>query len=153
MGFGAKIIEEKKQNIGEVLKEVRPEDLIRFGLIPEFLGRLPVVATLDELNEDALIRILGEPKNALVKQFKKLFEMESVNLRFTDSALSAIAREAMKRKSGARGLRSIIETSLIDIMYDIPSIENLKECVVGEEVVLNGEDPILLYEQSKKKKA
>lgn len=153
MGFGAKIVEEKKQNIDEILKEVRPEDLIRFGLIPEFLGRLPVVATLDELNVDALIRILVEPKNALVKQFKKLFEMESVNLRFTDSALSAIAKEAMKRKSGARGLRSIIESSLIDIMYDIPSIENLKECVVGEEVVLNSEDPILLYEQTKKRKA
>lgn len=150
MGFGAKVLEEKEQSIGETLKEVKPEDLIKFGLIPEFLGRLPVIATLDELNEPTLVRILKEPKNALIKQFSKLFEMEDVNLRFTDSALSAIAREAMSRKSGARGLRSIMENCLIDIMYEIPSIENLKECVVGEEVVLNREDPILLYEQTKK---
>jgi ATP-dependent Clp protease ATP-binding subunit ClpX len=130
--------------------EVKPEDLIKFGLIPEFLGRLPVVATLDELNEDALIRILKEPKNALLKQFQMLFEMEGVNLRLADSALAAIAREAMKRKSGARGLRAIMESCMLDIMYDLPSINNVKECVIGEDVVLNKEDPILLYEQSKK---
>jgi ATP-dependent Clp protease ATP-binding subunit ClpX len=150
MGFGAKVVEQSERPLGEILAQVQPEDLIKFGLIPEFLGRLPVVATLDELNEETLIRILQEPKNALVKQFRKLFEMEEVNLRFTDSALSAIAKQAMKRKSGARGLRSILENALIDIMYEIPSIENLKECVIGEEVVLNGEDPILLYEQTKK---
>ncbi len=130
--------------------KVRPEDLIKFGLIPEFLGRLPVIATLAELDNSALIRILTEPKNALVKQYKKLFEMEGVNLRFTDDALSAIADEAMKRKSGARGLRSILEKCLINIMYEIPSIDNVKECVVNKEVVLNDEDPILLYEQTKK---
>ena len=150
MGFGAKIVQEKEQSIGEILNMVQPEDLIKFGLIPEFLGRLPVIATLDELAEDALIRILKEPKNALLKQFQKLFEMEGVNLRLTDSALSAISQEAMKRKSGARGLRAILEGCMLDIMYEIPSIENVKECVISEDVVLNKEEPILLYEQTKK---
>jgi ATP-dependent Clp protease ATP-binding subunit ClpX len=150
MGFGAKIVQEKERSIGDTLKLVRPEDLIKFGLIPEFLGRLPVVATLDELNEDALVRILTEPKNALLRQFKKLFEMEGVNLRLTDSALSAIAKEALKRKSGARGLRAILESCMLDIMYELPSSENVKECVIGEDVVLHKEDPILLYEQTKK---
>jgi ATP-dependent Clp protease ATP-binding subunit ClpX len=150
MGFGAKIVKEKERSIGDILKMVQPEDLIKFGLIPEFLGRLPVVATLDELNEDALIRILQEPKNALLKQFKKLFEMEGVNLRLTDSALSAIAKEAMKRKSGARGLRAIMESCMLEIMYELPSVENVKECVIGEDVVMRNEAPILLYEQTKK---
>jgi len=150
MGFGAKIMKTDDRNIGEILKEVQPEDLLKFGLIPEFLGRLPVVATLDELRESSLIRILSEPKNALIKQFKKLFEIEGVNLRFTDSALSAIAKEAMKRQSGARGLRAILETSMLDIMYQIPSIDNVKECVISEEVIVRKEDPILLYEQTKK---
>ena len=150
MGYGAKIVRQEEKSIGEILKHVQPEDLIKFGLIPEFLGRLPVVATLDELGEETLIRILSEPKNALVKQFKKLFELEGVNLRFTDSALSGIAKEALKRKSGARGLRAILETCMLDIMYEIPSVENVKECVISEDVVLNKEDPILLYEQSKK---
>ena len=151
MGFGANIIKQNEISIGEILRKVQPEDLIKFGLIPEFLGRLPVIATLDELSEETLIRILTEPKNALVKQFKKLLEIEGVNLRFTDSALSAIANEAVKRKSGARGLRAIIESSMLDIMYEIPSLDNVKECVVNEEVVLNKEDPILVYEQTKKK--
>jgi len=129
---------------------VQPEDLIKYGLIPEFLGRLPVTATLDELSEETLIRILTEPKNALVKQFKMLFDFEGVNLRFTDSALKAIATESVKRKIGARGLRSIVETCMLDIMYEIPSISNVKECVISEDVILNKEDPILLYEQTKK---
>jgi len=150
MGFGAKIHMEMEKTIGEILINVQPEDLIKYGLIPEFLGRLPVIATLDELNEKALIRILKEPKNALLRQFQKLFEMEGVNLRLTDSALVAIAKEAMKRKSGARGLRSIMETCMLEIMYELPSINNVKECVIGEDVVLNKEDPILLYEQTKK---
>jgi ATP-dependent Clp protease ATP-binding subunit ClpX len=150
MGFGANITKAEEQPIGDILKLVRPEDLIKFGLIPEFLGRLPVNATLDELHEDALIKILTEPKNALVKQFQKLFELENVNLRFTDSALKAISTEAIKRKSGARGLRAIMETCMLDIMYDIPSIENVKECVISEDVVMNKEDPILLYEPTKK---
>jgi ATP-dependent Clp protease ATP-binding subunit ClpX len=150
MGYGAKIHKPEEKSIGEILKYVQPEDLIKFGLIPEFLGRLPVVATLDELNEATLIRILTEPKNSLVKQFSKLFEIEGVNLRFTDAAMSAISREAIKRKSGARGLRAILESCMLDVMYEIPSIDNVKECVIGEEVVLKGEKPILLYEQTKK---
>jgi len=151
MGFGAKITKQEEKNIGEILKMVQPEDLIKYGLIPEFLGRLPVIATLGELNAQALIRILKEPKNALIKQFKKLMEIEGVNLRLTDSALTAIAEEAMKRKSGARGLRAIMEKCMIDVMYDIPSMENVKECVIGEDTVLNQEDPILLFEQPQKK--
>ncbi|HDL07466.1 MAG TPA: ATP-dependent Clp protease ATP-binding subunit ClpX [Desulfobacteraceae bacterium] len=150
MGFGAKIVKNKDKNIGEILQMLQPEDLIKFGLIPEFLGRLPVIATLGELDELALIRILKEPKNALIKQFSKLMEMEGVNLRFTDSAISAIAREALKRKSGARGLRAVIESSMLDIMYEIPSMENVKECVIGEDTVINKEDPILLFEQPRK---
>jgi ATP-dependent Clp protease ATP-binding subunit ClpX len=150
LGFGAKIVKEKETSIGDTLCRVLPEDLIKFGLIPEFLGRLPVVATLRELSADSLVRILTEPKNALIKQYQKLFEMESVNLRLTDSALAAIADEALKRKSGARGLRAIMESCMLNIMYDIPSIENVKECVIGEDVILNNEDPILLYEQEKK---
>jgi ATP-dependent Clp protease ATP-binding subunit ClpX len=152
MGFGAKIVKEKEESIGEILKFVQPEDLIKFGMIPEFLGRLPVIATLDELSAATLIRILTEPKNALVKQYQKLFEMEGVNLRLTDSALSAIADQAIKRKSGARGLRAILESSMLSIMFEIPSVENVKECVIGEDVVLNKEDPILLYEQPQSKK-
>ncbi len=152
MGFGANIVKQEEKDIGKMLEMVQPEDLIKFGLIPEFLGRLPVIATLDELNESALIRILQEPKNALVKQFKKLMEMEGVNLRLTDSALLAIAKEASKRKSGARGLRAIMESCMIDIMYEIPSMANVKECVIGEDTVLNQEDPILLFEQPNKKR-
>lgn len=153
MGFGAKIKKESETDLGEILRMTRPEDLLQFGLIPEFLGRLPVIATLGELNEGALIRILKEPKNALVKQYQKLFEIEGVNLRFTDSALSAISSEALKRKSGARGLRSIMESCMLDIMYDLPSIENVKECVISEDVVLNSEEPILLYEQTQAQQA
>jgi len=149
MGFGAKIVKQEEKNIGEILQMIQPEDLIKYGLIPEFLGRLPVIATLGELNDSALIKILKEPKNALIKQFSKLMEMEGVNLRFTDSALSAIAKEALKRKSGARGLRAIIESCMMDIMYEIPSMENVKECVIGEDTVINKEDPILLFEQPK----
>ena len=150
MGFGAKVKKETERSLGETLRNVQPEDLIKFGLIPEFLGRLPVIATLDELSAESLVRILTEPKNALIKQYKKLFEIEGVNLRLTDSALSAIADEALKRKSGARGLRAILESCMLDIMYDIPSKQDVKECVIGEEVVLKKEEPILLYEPSKK---
>ncbi len=151
MGFGANITSRQGKSSGELLKQVETEDLIKFGLIPEFVGRLPIVATLQELDEAALIRILTEPKNALVKQFKKLFELEGVNLRFTDSALAAISRESTKRKAGARGLRAILESSMLDIMYNLPSIPGVKECVVGEEVILNKEEPILLFEQQPKK--
>ncbi len=150
MGFGANIQSPSSQTTSEIFKQVETEDLIKYGLIPEFVGRLPIVATLQDLDEAALIKILTEPKNALVKQFKKLFEIEGVNLRFTDSALAAIARESMKRNAGARGLRAILENTMLNIMYDLPSIGGVKECVVGEEVVVNREDPILLYEQPKK---
>jgi len=150
MGFGAKVKKENERSLGETLLEVKPEDLIKFGLIPEFLGRLPVIATLNELSAESLVRILTEPKNALLKQYKKLFEIEGVNLRLTDSALAAIADEALKRKSGARGLRAIMESCMLDIMYDIPSKQDVNECVIGEEVVLKKEAPILLYEPSKK---
>jgi ATP-dependent Clp protease ATP-binding subunit ClpX len=150
MGFGAKIVKEKEFSLGEILKEVQPEDLIKFGMIPEFIGRLPVIATLDELSAMSLVRILTEPRNALVKQYQKLFEAEGVNLRLTDSALAAIADQAIKRKSGARGLRAILESCMLEIMYELPSIENVKECVIGEDVVLRNEEPILLYEQTKK---
>jgi len=151
MGFSANISKQKDKKIGETLQMVQPEDLIKYGLIPEFLGRLPVITTLDELDESSLIKILIEPKNALIKQFKKLFEIEGVTLRFTDSALSAIANEGLKQKSGARGLRSVLENCLLNIMYEIPSIKDVKECVVGEDVILNKEEPILLYEQTKKR--
>ncbi len=148
MGFEADIQSRKERNIGEILQLVQPEDLIRFGLIPEFVGRLPVIGTLGELNEAALVRILTEPKNALVKQFQKLFEFENVALRFTDSALKAVAGKSLERKSGARGLRAIMEAAMLDIMYEIPSMNAVKECVINEEVILNNEEPILLFEQS-----
>ena len=133
--------------MGEVLREVQPEDLLRFGLIPEFIGRLPVIATLDELNIEALVDILKKPKNALVKQYQKLFEFENVKLKFTEGALMSIAKEAVKRKSGARGLRSILENIMLDVMYEIPSQSNVRECIISEEVVIHRENPILLYEK------
>ncbi len=150
MGFGAKIADKKEVNIGELLGQVKPEDLIKFGLIPEFLGRLPIVTAIGELNEKSLVKILTEPKNALVKQYQELFKVEGVDLQYTDEALEAMAKEAVVRKSGARGLRAIMEETMLDIMYEIPSKENVVECVVGEEVVLKNEEPILLYEQPKK---
>ncbi|MDX9963620.1 ATP-dependent Clp protease ATP-binding subunit ClpX [Desulfobacter postgatei] len=150
MGFGAKIADKKDVNIGELLEQVKPEDLIKFGLIPEFLGRLPIITSIGELNERSLVKILTEPKNALVRQYQELFRIEGVNLQFTDEALEAMAKEAVTRKSGARGLRAIMEETMMNIMYEIPSKKDVVECVVGEEVVLNNEDPILLYEQPKK---
>jgi len=147
MGFGADIRKQsEKKRLGEILDQVQPQDLLRFGLIPEFIGRLPVIATLDELSEEAMIRILTEPKNALVRQYQKLFEMQGVELKFTDGAITAVAREALKRKSGARGLRSILEKAMLDIMFEIPSMKNVQECVISEEVILHNESPILLFE-------
>ncbi|NWF93986.1 MAG: ATP-dependent Clp protease ATP-binding subunit ClpX [Syntrophaceae bacterium] len=147
MGFGAEIKTREERDMGELLREVQPEDLLKFGLIPEFIGRLPVIATLDELSVEALIDILKKPKNALVKQYQRLFEFENVKLRFTEGALMAIAKEAIKRKSGARGLRAIMENTMLDVMYEIPSQSNVRECIISEEVVLNHESPILLYEK------
>ena len=148
LGFAADIQRKEERKLGEVLLQVQPEDLIRFGMIPEFVGRLPVVATLHELTEEELVKIMLEPKNALVKQYQKLFGMENVTLRFTEGALQAVAREAMKRNSGARGLRSILENIMLDIMYEIPSQPDIRECVISEEVVTSRELPLLLYEGS-----
>ena len=147
IGFGAKVkSSERKANVGKVLAEVEPEDLIKFGLIPEFVGRLPVVATLEELDEPALVKILTEPKNAITKQFKKLFEMEGVELEFRPDALAAIARKALKRKTGARGLRTIVESVLLDTMYDLPSLENVSKVVVDESVIDHKAEPYLIYQ-------
>jgi ATP-dependent Clp protease ATP-binding subunit ClpX len=146
LGFAADIQRREERKLGEILLQVQPEDLIRFGMIPEFVGRLPVVATLHELTEEELVKIMLEPKNALVKQYQKLFGMENVTLRFTEGALQAVAREAMKRNSGARGLRSILENIMLDIMYEIPSQPDIRECVISEEVVTNRDSPLLLYE-------
>lgn len=153
MGFGAKVVGKSKKKMGAVLAEAQPEDLLQYGLIPELVGRLPVIATMEELEEDDLIRILREPKNALTKQYEKLFEFDNIRLRFTEGALTAIAREALKRKSGARGLRSVLEKSMLDIMYDLPSEPDVKECVISEKVVSNGEYPVILYRGEDKKSA
>ena len=150
MGFGAEIKSKKEKRSGELLAETRSEDLLKFGLIPEFIGRLPVIATLDDLDESILIRILVEPKDAIIKQYKKLFALENVNLKFTDGALRAVAKLSMERKSGARGLRSILENTMLEVMYDIPSQQDIKECVINEEVVLKKERPILIYESKSK---
>jgi ATP-dependent Clp protease ATP-binding subunit ClpX len=129
---------------------VQPEDMIKFGMIPEFIGRIPIIATLDELSFEALVRILTEPKNALIKQYKKLFELEGVKLKFTDEVLVAIAKDAIKRKSGARGLRAVLESAMLEIMYDLPSTPGIRECIINEEVVTSGETPLLLYENQVK---
>ena len=150
MGFEADIHGKGDVDVNEIMGLVQPEDLIKFGLIPEFIGRIPIVATLNELSLEALVRILTEPKNALTKQYKKLFELEDVELKFTDGVLTAVAEAALKRKSGARGLRAILETLMLEIMYDIPSIPEIRECVINEEVVTKGEPPLLLYENQAK---
>jgi len=147
MGFGADIKGKRDRKIGELLSEVQPEDLLKCGLIPEFVGRLPVIAPLNELEEDDLIKILVNPKDAIVKQYTKAFELENVKLRFTDSALRAVAKLAADRKSGARGLRAILENTMLEIMYDIPSRQDVRECVINEDVVLNKAQPILLFEK------
>jgi len=147
IGFSSEIRSKNNtRRLGQLLSEVEPEDLVKFGLIPEFVGRLPVVATLEELNEDALIQILVEPKNAITKQFKRLFEMEGCDLEFRPDALKAIAIKAMKRKTGARGLRTILETVLLDSMYELPSLENVRKVVVDEAVIEGSAKPYLIYE-------
>ncbi|TYT25431.1 ATP-dependent Clp protease ATP-binding subunit ClpX [Luteimonas viscosa] len=147
IGFGAKLkSSERKTETGKVLAQVEPEDLIKFGLIPEFVGRLPVVATLEELDEAALVKILTEPRNAISKQFRKLFEMEGVELEFRPDALSAIAKKAIKRKTGARGLRTIVESVLLDTMYELPSLENVSKVVVDESVIEHKSEPYLIYQ-------
>jgi ATP-dependent Clp protease ATP-binding subunit ClpX len=147
VGFGARPENTGKKQIGDILRHVEPQDLIKYGLIPEFVGRLPVIATLDELEEDALIRILIEPKNSLIKQYQKLLSFDNVRLKFTDEAYRAIAKEAIKRKTGARGLRAILEDVMLDIMYEIPSRKDVKECIITDGVILKKEKPILIYEE------
>ena len=145
LGFGADIKGRKEMKLGELLAQVQPEDLLKFGLIPEFIGRLPVLATLHELTEDALIDILTTPKNSLVKQFQKLFEMDGVKLKFAKSALGAVARKALERESGARGLRAILEEAMLDIMYDVPSKSGIKEVVVNDDTINKSEPPLIVY--------
>jgi len=147
MGFGADIRSKDERHIGDLLSMAQPEDLLKFGLIPEFVGRLPVVATLHDLDEGALLRILREPKNAILKQYQKYFELEKVRLKFTDDAAVAIAREALKRGTGARGLRAILEDVMLDVMYELPSIPDLTECVITRDVILGRERPILVSER------
>ncbi|OLC14779.1 MAG: ATP-dependent protease ATP-binding subunit ClpX [Candidatus Rokubacteria bacterium 13_1_40CM_4_69_39] len=146
MGFGAEIKRREERRVGDLLTMIQPEDLLKYGLIPEFVGRLPVIATLHDLDEAALVRILREPKNAIIKQYQKYFDLEKVRLKFTDDAVAAISREALKRGTGARGLRAILEEVMLEIMYDLPSIQGLKECIITREVILNHERPLLVTE-------
>jgi ATP-dependent Clp protease ATP-binding subunit ClpX len=145
IGFGAKVTGPDERRTGDILREVEPEDLLKFGLIPEFIGRLPVIATLEDLDEPALMQILTSPKNALVKQYQRLFEMEDVKLTITQDALKAVSRKAIERKTGARGLRSIMEGILLDTMFDLPSMKGVEEVVVGPEVVEGSARPLRIY--------
>jgi ATP-dependent Clp protease ATP-binding subunit ClpX len=147
VGFGSDVASKSEKKIGDILSMTEPQDLIKYGLIPEFVGRLPVVAILGELDEASLVKILVEPKNALTKQFQKLLSFDNVRLKFTDSALSAIAKKSVQRKSGARGLRAILEEIMLDVMYEIPSQKGIKECLITEETVMKKEKPILIYEK------
>ncbi len=150
IGFGAHVAADDERRTGEVLRQVEPEDLQRYGLIPEFIGRLPVIATLEDLDVDALVKILGEPKNALIKQYRKLFELEDVGLSFTDDALIAVAKKAIQRKTGARGLRSIMEAILLDTMFDLPELEGVSEVVIDHEVVDGRKEPVRVFAEKAK---
>ncbi|HQE06529.1 MAG: ATP-dependent Clp protease ATP-binding subunit ClpX [Tepidanaerobacter sp.] len=152
IGFEADIKSQANKNVGEILKQLMPEDLLKYGMIPEFVGRLPVIVTLSALDEEALVKILKEPKNALVKQYQKLFEMDDAQLEFTDDALRVIAQEAIRRKTGARGLRSIMEEIMLDIMYELPHRSDITKCVITKEVVINREEPIIVTSERKKGK-
>ncbi len=153
LGFGAEVKGKTDKSYGELVREVQPEDLVKYGLIPEFIGRLPVISALGELDEEALVRILTEPKNALIKQYAKLFEFENVQLNVTAEALKAIATQAKKRKSGARGLRAILEQTMLEIMYEVPSLEGVREVVISDEVIAGKAKPLMVYEESKKKES
>jgi ATP-dependent Clp protease ATP-binding subunit ClpX len=146
-GFGAEIKTKEEKRAGELVAQVQPEDLLKFGMIPEFIGRLPLLATLEELDERSLVDILEKPRNAITKQYQKLFEYEGVKLKFTKGAIRSIAREAIKRQAGARGLRAILEEVMLDIMYEIPSQTGIKECVVNEEVITKREEPLIVLEK------
>jgi len=150
MGFGAEVKGKKDKNVGEVLKQIVPQDLLKFGLIPEFVGRLPIIVTLHSLDKTALMQILTEPKNALVKQYQKLFELDDVLLEFDESAIEAIADKAIKRETGARGLRAIIEEVMLDVMYEIPSEKNVEKCIVTRETIENKARPELIFNENKK---
>jgi len=141
MGFGADVKGKGEREIGDLLAKIQGKDLIKHGLIPEFVGRLPVLATLNDLEESALVRIMTEPKNALVKQYEKLFSLEKVKLKFTDSALAAVAKKSFEQKTGARGLRAILEEVMLEVMYEIPSLPHLKECIITEEVISGAGEP------------
>ena len=147
IGFGVDVEGGRDKQYSELIRDIQPEDLLKYGLIPEFIGRLPIIATLGELSEDNLVEILKRPRNAIVKQYKKLFDLENVKLTFTEGAIRGIARDAMKKKTGARGLRSIMEKVMLDVMYEIPALLNVKECVLSEEVIVNHDRPILIYEE------
>jgi ATP-dependent Clp protease ATP-binding subunit ClpX len=149
LGFGADIQSKKQRNLTELLKHVEPEDLLKFGMIPEFIGRLPIITALEELDETALVNILSQPKNALTKQYRKIFDLDGVTLKFTDGALKAIASEAIRRKAGARGLRSILEGALLDVMYELPSRKTAREVLISEEVILKKSEPVVLYAHDK----
>jgi ATP-dependent Clp protease ATP-binding subunit ClpX len=149
MGFGAEVRRADQQGLGELLRSLEPEDLTKYGLIPEFVGRLPVIATLDELSEGDLRHILTEPKNALVRQYQKLFNMERVELNFDDSAISAVAQRAIANKSGARGLRAILENAMLDIMYEVPFLDGIKRCRITKDVIETGDAPELVFEAKK----
>ena len=153
IGFGAKVVGDPNKSMGEILSGIQPEDLLKFGLIPELVGRLPVIATMEELVEEDLIRILKEPRNALTKQYMRLFDFEGITLRFTEGALKAVAEKALARKSGARGLRSVMEEAMLDVMYELPSDEHATECVINERVITKGEYPVILYDSSENKKS
>jgi ATP-dependent Clp protease ATP-binding subunit ClpX len=153
IGFGAEVKEVDSRGVGETFKSLEPEDLLKFGLIPEFVGRLPVIATLEDLDEEALVTILTQPKNALVKQYQRLFELEDTELQFTDDALAAIAKRAIERKTGARGLRSIMEDILLETMFELPSMSSVDKVVVNEEAVQSGASPLLIFAEGKKEAA
>ncbi|MBQ9235036.1 MAG: ATP-dependent Clp protease ATP-binding subunit ClpX [Alphaproteobacteria bacterium] len=153
IGFGAKVAAKEDRSVGDLLKEVQPEDLLKYGMIPEFVGRLPIIATLDDLDEEALIKILTEPKNALIKQYSVMFNMEHVKLTFTPSALTAIAKKAIERKTGARGLRAIMEECLLELMYEIPDMTDVSEIVINEHVINDGKKPQFVKTKSSAKKA
>ncbi len=153
IGFGAKVASPEEKGIGEIIKDVQPEDLLKFGLIPEFVGRLPIIATLGDLNEEALMKVLTEPKNALVKQYTTLFEMEDIKLTITEGALRAIAKKAIERKTGARGLRAIMEDNLLELMYDVPDNKGLAEIIIDEKVINDKKAPKFVYKKKDKKSA
>jgi ATP-dependent Clp protease ATP-binding subunit ClpX len=153
IGFAADVRAADERRTGDILRDIEPEDLLKFGLIPEFVGRLPVIATLDDLDEDSLVSILVEPKNALMKQYQRLFDMEDVRLTFSDDALRTIAKKAIKRKTGARGLRSILESILLDPMFDLPTLDNVEEIVINEEVVEGRATPLQIYSEQREERS